>query len=190
HPHVDRVHGRGDRRDAVSIVGGETSRGPALIVTVSMTGEAPAGRWIPRNAARAGDLLLVTGRLGGSIRGRHLRFEPRLAEARWLARHLPVHAMMDLSDGLAKDLPRMAAAAGLGFEVEMQSLPRARGVTTEQAWGDGEDYELLLAVSPRVKPAALAAWRGAFPRLPLTRIGTLTRKPSTSLAPGGWDHFG
>lgn len=176
-------------RHGVNIVGGETSRGPMLIVTVSLTGEAAAAKWVPRQAARAGDLLFVTGRLGGSLRGRHLRFEPRLAEARWLAENLPVHAMMDLSDGLAKDLPRLAAGAGLGFQVQMSRLPRTLGCTVEQAWGDGEDYELLLAVSPKIKPAALAAWATAFPRLRLTCIGHLTAEPIQQGAPGGWDHF-
>lgn len=174
----------------VSIVGGETSRGPLLIVTVSLTGEAPATRWVPRGAARPGDHLYVTGRLGGSLRGRHLRIQPRLAEARWLAENLPLHAMMDLSDGLAKDLPRLAAGAGLGFQVDMSRLPRATGSTAQQAWADGEDYELLLAISPKVRPAALAAWSAAFPRLPLTRIGHLTADPAQPpAAPGGWDHF-
>lgn len=176
-------------RHGVNIVGGETSRGSLLIVTVSLTGEAPAAAWVPRQAARAGDWLFVTGRLGGSLRGRHLRFEPRLAEARWLAENLPVHAMMDLSDGLAKDLPRLASGAGLGFQVEMSHLPRTPGSSAQQAWADGEDYELLLAVSPRVKPAALAAWAQQFPRLPLTRIGQLTAAPTPPSAPGGWDHF-
>lgn len=178
------------RQYGVAVVGGETARGGQLIVTVSLSGDAPATGWVRRHGARAGDRLFVTGRLGGSLGGRHLRFQPRLAEAQWLARRLPVHAMMDLSDGLAKDLPRLAGGAGLGFEVEPEALPCATGCSPAQAWGDGEDYELLLAVAPEVRPAALAAWRKAFPRLPLTCIGRLTDTPRRSNAPaGGWDHF-
>ncbi len=178
------------RQYGVAVVGGETARGGQLIVTVSLSGDAAATGWVRRHGARAGDRLFVTGRLGGSLGGRHLRFQPRLAEAQWLARRLPVHAMMDLSDGLAKDLPRLAGGAGLGFEVEPEALPCATGCSPAQAWGDGEDYELLLAVAPEVRPAALAAWRKAFPRLPLTCIGRLTDTPRRSTAPaGGWDHF-
>lgn len=183
------LHALADRHE-VAIVGGETSRGDGLIVTVSLSGDAPARGWVRRHGARAGDLLYVTGRLGGSIRGRHLRFHPRLAEARWLADHLPLRAMMDLSDGLAKDLPRLAGGAGLGFEVDPGSLPCAPGCTPEQAWADGEDYELLMAVAPTVRSVSLAAWRRAFPRLPLTCIGRLTPRPvRRAKATGGWDHF-
>lgn len=178
------------RRFGVAVVGGETARGGQLIVTVSLSGDAPAAGWVRRHGARAGDRLYVTGRLGGSLSGRHLRFQPRLAEAQWLARRLPVRAMMDLSDGLAKDLPRLAGGAGLGFEIDQDTLPCAPGCSPAQAWGDGEDYELLLAVDPGVRPAALTAWRKTFPRLSLTCIGRLTDTPHRSAGPkGGWDHF-
>jgi thiamine-monophosphate kinase len=74
--------------------------------------------------------------------------------------------------------------------VDAQALPCAAGCTPFQAWCDGEDYELLLAVAPGVRSAALAAWRKAFPRLPLTCIGRLTDTPRRGTAPkGGWDHF-
>lgn len=174
----------------VNIVGGETSRGSQLILTVSMTGTAPNHQWVSRNQARAGDDLYVTGRLGGSIQGKHLKFHPRMAEAHWLAQNLKVNAMMDISDGLAQDLPRMAATSGLGFEVDLAALPRTPGCTPQQAWGDGEDYELLLAISPKTPAKKLAAWKHAFPKLKLTRIGHLVEKQQAPLAPsGGWQHF-
>ncbi|MDZ4290231.1 MAG: thiamine-phosphate kinase [Prosthecobacter sp.] len=175
----------------VNIVGGETSRGDQLVITVSLIGTAPATSWIGRDRGRAGDQLWVTGRLGGSLRGKHLRFQPRLAEALWLAQHFPVHAMMDLSDGLAKDLPRLALACGLAFEVPMETLPRTRGRTIEQAWGDGEDYELLFALPAKVHKRLLSEWRQAFPKLELTCIGSLTdeMKRPRPAATGGWDHF-
>jgi len=174
----------------VSIVGGETSRGDQLILTVSLTGTAMSGGWIARSRAKAGDMLLVTGRLGGSLRGRHLRFQPRVAEAHWIAKHLPVHAMMDISDGLAKDLTRLAASCGLGFQVDMDELPRTRGCTVEQAWGDGEDYELLLAVSPKLPVRSFVEWQRAFPKVELTAIGRLVApKDTQAAATGGWEHF-
>lgn len=174
----------------INIVGGETSRGNQLILTVSMTGTAPNHQWISRNQARVGDDLYVTGRLGGSIQGKHLKFTPRMAEAHWLAKNLKVHAMMDISDGLAQDLPRLANACGLGFEVDLAALPRTPGCTPQQAWGDGEDYELLLAISPKTSAQKLETWKKTFPKLKLTRIGHLVEKQDAPLAPsGGWQHF-
>ena len=175
----------------VNIVGGETSRGEQLILTVSLTGTVGEKSWIARSTAKAGDLLLVTGRLGGSIKGKHLRFEPRVAEARWLTEHLPVRAMMDLSDGLAKDLPRLADASGLGFELWAPEIPITPGCTLEQALGDGEDYELLLAVSPKMKASIMHQWHCFSPQVPLTVIGQLLPLDgkSTNKLKGGWEHF-
>lgn len=175
----------------VSIVGGETSRGGQLIVTVSLSGSAPARGWLARNRARAGDVLWVTGRLGGSIGGHHLRFQPRMAEAHWLAAHTNVRAMMDLSDGLGRDLPRLATACGLSFQVDLEKLPRRRGCTPAQAWGDGEDYELLFATPARAAARLAQDWTRAFPAVPLTRIGTLlpAQQAPPSIPPGGWQHF-
>jgi thiamine-monophosphate kinase len=175
----------------VNIVGGETSRGEQLILTVSLTGTVGEKSWIARSTAKAGDLLLVTGQLGGSIKGKHLRFEPRVAEARWLTENLPVRAMMDLSDGLAKDLPRLADASGLGFELWAPEIPITPGCTLEQALGDGEDYELLLAVSPKMKASMMHQWHCFSPKVPLTVIGQLLPLDgkSTNKLKGGWEHF-
>ena len=84
--------------------------------------------------------------------------------------------MMDLSDGLGADLPRLARASGVGFEVDESAIPRHRGCSVEQAITDGEDYELLFAISPRDEQRLQASWRKKFPKLPLTRIGRLTRQ--------------
>jgi thiamine-monophosphate kinase len=133
----------------------------------------------------------VTGRLGGSLSsGRHLRFLPRLAEARWLATRFRPTAMIDLSDGLARDLPRLAAMSRVGWDVDMDSLPRHAGCSAAQALGDGEDYELLFTVAAGRRRGLEAAWRREFPRLPLTVIGTITepsrRRPHLR---GGFQHF-
>src|SRR5947209_3233811 len=161
----------------VAIVGGETSniKGPAVI-SVSVTGFVEKGRWVGRNGGKAGDELFVTGRLGGSLRGRHLKFTPRIEEARWLTQNFRIHAMMDLSDGLGADLPRLARASGVGFEVDEAALPLNRGCAAEQAISDGEDYELLFAISPKDSRSLPARWRRKFPRIPLTRIGCLNPK--------------
>jgi thiamine-monophosphate kinase len=170
------------------LAGGETSRLPSgALISVAGEGRVERDKLVLRSGGKPGDLVLVTGRLGGSITGKHLSFTPRLAEAAWLVRHLRPSAMMDLSDGLAKDLPRLAAASGCGFE--LGEIPANRGCTRQQALGDGEDYELLLTVSPRRWKAAATGWTVAFPKLPLTVIGQLTEPGKGTRLTGGWDHF-
>ena len=156
----------------VAIVGGETSRtsGP-IAISVSITGVVERDRYVRRSGGKEGDDLFVTGRLGGSLGGHHLKFVPRIIESRWLTSNARLHAMMDLSDGLGADLPRLAAASGVGFEVDEEALPRHRGCSIEQAMSDGEDYELLFAVQPGESPRLQRRWRKKFPKLPLTRIG-------------------
>jgi thiamine-monophosphate kinase len=98
--------------------------------------------------------------------------------------------MMDLSDGLATDLPRLAAASKCGFEIDSSALPKTRGCDSKHAMCDGEDYELLLAVAPRMTSRLRRGWKEMFPNVRLTEIGRLTEPdgPSTEL-PTGFDHF-
>jgi thiamine-monophosphate kinase len=90
--------------------------------------------------------------------------------------------MMDLSDGLGSDLPRLARASNVGFDIELENLPVARGATIDNAISEGEDYELLFAVSSRDRNRLKREWRRKFPRLPLTRIGSLNRKSPVTVA--------
>lgn len=194
------------RKFGVSIVGGETSRSPGpTFISVALTGRVERTRCVTRSGGKPGDALYVTGRLGGSGGGRHLDFIPRVAEARWLVEKFRIHAMMDLSDGLGADLPRLARASGCGFDVWKEKLPRSKGCTIAQALGDGEDFELLFAINPRDAARLETQWRKAFPKVPLTQIGALTRKADTSVRTGqsgrtgvsasrkkltrGYDHF-
>jgi len=175
------------------VVGGEMARteGP-MVINVAMTGEVDEKHFVRRCGGRSGDVLFVTGVLGGSLAsGWHLRFQPRVEEAVWLVRHFHIHAMMDLSDGLAADLPRLAKASDVGFTLDTSFLPRRRGVTPEQALGDGEDFELLFAVGRVDADRLEIEWRKNFPKLRLTRIGTLARKGIREGlgAVRGYDHF-
>lgn len=180
------------RKFGVSIVGGETSRSPGpLFLNIALTGSVERTRCTLRSGGQAGDVLYVTGRLGGSRVGKHLDFTPRLAEARWLVTHFRPSAMMDLSDGLAADLPRLVAASRCSFRIEPEYLPRTAGCTIEQALSDGEDFELLFALAPRHAVKLERAWKKSFPRLPLTRIGELNRQSpiGNRQFPNGYDHF-
>lgn len=179
-PWVKRLY-RGIEKAArafdVAIVGGETSniKGPAVI-SISLTGVVEKDRWVGRTGGKPGDELFVTGKLGGSLRGHHLKFVPRIAESRWLTKNFRVHAMMDLSDGLGSDLPRLARASRVGFDVDEAALPLNRGCNVEQAISDGEDYELLFAISSNDSKSLVSRWQKKFPKVPLTRIGQLNQK--------------
>jgi thiamine-monophosphate kinase len=181
------------RRFHCGIAGGETSSVPddaPLMISVAMLGSVEKKFRTLRSTARPGDLLYVTGKLGGSLAGKHLDFTPRLREARWLAEHAGPSAMMDLSDGLAKDLPRLAAASGCSFLLYPDKIPLTPGCTLSGALTDGEDYELLFAVPPRRSSTMPAKWTAAFPVLPLTCIGELRpRSQKSTPLTGGWDHF-
>jgi thiamine-monophosphate kinase len=192
---VERLY-RGLRRAAkrfkVSIVGGEMSSTPGPVaISVSVAGFVERDRWVSRRGGKVGDDLFVTGRLGGATKQKHLKFVPRIAESRWLTGNFPIHAMMDLSDGLGADLPRLAKASRVGFTIEIENLPLARDAAIDKAISEGEDYELLFAISRRDRNRLEQEWRKKFRKLPLTRIGSLN--PQSAIRnlqlKGGYVHF-
>ena len=169
----------------VSIAGGETSSlpQPGLIINVTLIGRVERGHAILRNGGQIGDILCVSGPLGGSFAsGRHLSFSPRIELGKALQAAQPrPHAMMDLSDGLAADLPRLAEASRCGYEIDETKLPLNTGCTVSEALNDGEDYELLCALAPETAPQVCTQF-GLFP------IGRLTERTQGKLS-GGWQHF-
>lgn len=173
------------------IAGGETSRlpFPGAVISLAMTGLVSPHECVLRSGAAVGDVIAVTGLLGGSFRsGRHLSFVPRLREARWLVTHAKPTAMMDLSDGLGSDLPRLARASGSGYRVDRAMIPCHAGVTAAEAISDGEDYELLMTFAPAVYEALSKIWEEAFPETSLTKIGEIIEETEEVLA-SGWEHF-
>jgi thiamine-monophosphate kinase len=159
------------------------------------------GRPITRGGAQVGDAVCVTGSLGGSLAGRHLEFEPRVHEAIAIAGMADLHAMMDISDGLASDLPRICRRSGVGAIVETGSLPlsqqaRKSGDPVHSALCDGEDFELLFTLSEDACRSLLAGWDQP---LSITRIGTITATgkvqirdaagKTQDLKEHGYDHF-
>ena len=182
------------RRYEVAIVGGETVLNPgAILISIALLGTAPRGKCLLRSGALAGDALFVTGELGGSRAGRHLEFEPRLAEARWLADNFSVHAMIDVSDGLAGDLRQIMKASRVGAELLATAIPitrtarlaaKAEGSAKPPllaALTDGEDFELLFTVAARDAVPLLDAWKQHFPRLKLTCIGKINERDGLTL---------
>jgi thiamine-monophosphate kinase len=165
------------RRYRVPIVGGDIAQADGIVAASLTLLGRPAGlRIVTRTGARPGDWIYVTGVLGGSRRSRHhYQFTPRLDEGAWLAGRPGVRAMMDVSDGLAKDLhsltPRGAVPA-----LDPAALPCRAGGTVAAALSDGEDYELVFTLEDRADRTELArSWRRAFPCTRLTCIGRLVR---------------
>jgi len=153
----------------LAIAGGDTNSwdGP-LVLSITLVGQ-PTGRGpLRRDGARPGDRILVTGQFGGSILGRHFDFPPRVDEAITLHDRYELHAGIDVSDGLSLDLSRLATESGCGAVIQLSSVPvaddahrladqRADGVTAlDHALGDGEDFELVLAVAPEEAKRILA----------------------------------
>lgn len=195
----------------VAVVGGETTTCPErMLVSIAALGTVARDRTVRRGGARVGDAIFVSGELGGSLEGRHLDFEPRLAEARWLAEHFAIHAMIDLSDGLAGDLRHVLEASGVAAELLQESLPISRAARLRARRGDGskppllaaltdgEDFELLFTVAARDAVALLDGWRARFPGVRLTCIGRIAEGSGLRLRDGrrvrewttpGYTHF-
>ena len=165
------------------IVGGNLSRGETLSITTTVIGTV--ARAITREGARPGDLLCVTGTLGGPgaalaawtagavpsdwARARFARPVPRIAEGQALA-EAGARAMLDLSDGLVSDSRHLAAASGVSVVMHPEQLPVGQGITPETALASGEEYELLVAMPPAAVDALRPHW-DAQQQTPLTIIG-------------------
>jgi thiamine-monophosphate kinase len=205
-----------------AIAGGDTTRRNEILINITVLGEALRGRAVLRSGAHPGDALFVTGRLGEAQYGlqlllgnsqrvspsdprlrKHFYPQPRLGVGQWLAKQRLATAMMDLSDGLSSDLPKLREVSGVGARIEEQALPRVKIEkkyskkfdATELALHGGDDYELLFTV--RKKNV------GRIPRtvagVPVTQIGEITADQRIILAGEdglaaelqnkGWDPF-
>ncbi len=202
------------------LVGGDTSRSPAgLMLDVTSIGEVVGGRCLTRKGARPGDRLVTTGHLGLSAAGLHAlengheapalvhaHYEPtpRVSEGQWLASRTEVHAMIDISDGLAQDAGHLADAGRLGVDIARASVPLDPGLAAYSEvhacdpyafmLGGGEDYELAFAVDEAACDDVLAAFRREF-HIPVSVVGVFNdtwhgvRVDGEPLSSGGFDHF-
>lgn len=164
---------------AVSLCGGDFSSLPqgetGEVASLTILGTVERDLMCCRSGAQAGDIVFVTGALGNSYEsGRHLTFEPRLAEGRFLAEGAYVNAMIDISDGLLLDAQRMAKASEVAVLLELADIPVNADATLEQALGDGEDYELLFCVPADKAENLRKEW--AF-ETALTSIGVIRENP-------------
>lgn len=132
----------------VNIVGGDISASDKLVINVSMLGTVEKDKLCLRSGARIGDIIMVSGSFGGSIKGKHLKFSPRLKEARFLVDNFKVNAMIDVSDGLVQDLGHILEQSSVGavlYESLVPLSPEAKGI--EEALCSGEEFELLFSAS-------------------------------------------
>jgi thiamine-monophosphate kinase len=186
----------------VHLVGGDLATMPAgTVLSLTIVGDVAATHVVRRCGARPGDGLFATGQFGASFpTGHHLTFTPRCAEGRWLAENGYARAMIDVSDGLFRDAMRVAVASGVGVDLDLDRVPlRSPATDPLAAGGDGEDYELLVAVAPERESDLVAAW--PFPEVPMTRIGEFSARTAPRMigrdrggmainGRTGFDHFG
>jgi thiamine-monophosphate kinase len=187
-------------KSGVAIAGGETTTNPGgIFISIALLGTVSRGKQILRSGAKAGDAIFVTGELGGSLAEKHLEFDPRLEEARWLAEHFSVHAMIDLSDGLAGDLRHILKAGGVGAELLKSAVPVSRAAKVGSAvparkpafaaaLTDGEDFELLFTVASGDAVKLLDAWKRKFPKLKLSCIGKIVSGGGILIRDKGGSH--
>jgi thiamine-monophosphate kinase len=196
------------RRLGVPCVGGDVARGEQFTAAVTVAGSLPRGTALTRGGARPGDLLFVSGNLGGSALGlsmlqskrtargaavrRHLYPEPRLALGAFLRARLKVSAAMDVSDGLSMDLARLARASHAGAEINAAAVPIFPGASLRQALHGGEEYELLFTAPSSTRVPA------SFGGVPLTCIGRIRKRRGVVIRTGravelleplGFQHF-
>lgn len=135
------------RKYKIDLAGGDLSRSGHLVINVSMLGSVEKKNLVLRNGAETGDIIFVTGSLGGSIKGKHLNFTPRVKEARFLAKNFKVNAMIDISDGLAQDLGHILKESNKGAVIYEQLIPLAQEAENlNDALYKGEDFELLFTL--------------------------------------------
>lgn len=177
----------------VSIVGGDTNSWPGkLVLAVTVVGEPTGKGPVTRGGARPGDWLFTTGAFGQSILGHHFDFIPRIREAQALHAAVDLHAMIDVSDGLAADVHHICQESRCGAVLFAERIPKRKGASLEDALADGEDFELVFAVAPSDGEYLLRN-----PPIPgLSQIGVCVESglwlehagARTHLRPTGWVH--
>lgn len=157
----------------LNLVGGDISRAGHLAINTSIVGIVEKKYLVLRNGARAGDIIFVTGRLGGANLGKHLKFRPRIKEARFLVKNFKINAMIDISDGLTQDLGHILKESNTGAIIFEELIPLAKeALNLGDALYAGEDFELIFTVSGKEARRIISSKMQAN----FTPIGEITDK--------------
>jgi thiamine-monophosphate kinase len=162
----------------VNIVGGDTARSRDITISIALIGEVEKRNLVLRSGAREGDAIFVTGTIGGSIKGKHLDFTPRVEEARALVKNFKISSMIDVSDGLFLDLGRILGASKVGARIYEDLVPVSdKADSFKKAVTDGEDFELLFTMSQKEAERFMRNYLRILD-IPVSLIGEVTAKPS------------
>ncbi len=149
---------------SLNIIGGDISRSKQLVIDVSLVGIVEKTNLVLRSGAELKDIIMVSGPLGGSIKSKHLRFTPRVKEARFLANSFKLNSMIDISDGLAQDLNHILKESAKGAVIYQDLIPLSRDCSgLDDALNSGEDFELLFTLSIKEARKVLALNHNFFP---------------------------
>ncbi|MDD5495802.1 MAG: thiamine-phosphate kinase [Candidatus Omnitrophica bacterium] len=159
------------RKFGVNIVGGDTCRSEKLVIDISLIGEVEKKNLLTRRGAKVGDVIFLTGSIGGSIKGKHLNFVPRLDESRKLTRNFRINSMIDISDGLELDLWRILESSRVGARIYQNMIPLSASADSfRDALREGEDFELLFTMDVKEAKRFLISERVRI-KAPVTLIG-------------------
>lgn len=143
----------------IDLVGGDSVASERITINIAILGEVEKKNLVLRSGAKQGDAIFITGSIGGSIKGRHLSFSPRLKEARFLVRNFNVHSMIDVSDGLVADLGHILRSSGAGALIYESHIPISKlAKNFDSAINEGEDFELLFTVPARHEARLVRTW--------------------------------
>ncbi len=184
----------------VQILGGDTVASSKIVVNIALIGEVEKKYLTLRKGAKPGDKIYITGRLGGSITGKHLSFIPRVREARYLVKNFHPTAMIDISDGLLSDLTRICEASDIGAKIYQQKIPLSKkAISLQNALTGGEDFELLFTHPPSISSPPHLMVGENKEKVSMTQIGEITKNTriilldekgkTVFLKKRGYDHF-
>ncbi len=147
------------RRFKIDLAGGDTVYSDKIVINIALLGEVEGRNLLLRSGAKENDSLFVTGFIGGSLKGRHLNFTPRLEEARFLARNFHIHSMIDISDGLLADLCHLLKESRKGAIIHESDIPISRSAGGfDSAVKDGEDFELIFSIAKTEERRLFERW--------------------------------
>lgn len=186
------------RKFKIDIVGGDTVGSDKIVINIALMGEVERKNLVLRSGAKDKDAIFMTGSIGGSLKGRHLAFMPRLDETRFLVKNFRINSMIDISDGLLADLGHILESSNVGAVIYEKAIPISKDAEDfKNALSDGEDFELIFTISRSEERRLMKTW--PF-KTRISRIGEIYKRRKglflvrrnareEKIRPGGYTHF-